>query len=258
MGDGTEIVMANKSITELESRSLSIFSKQYWTDAAAQIKSVKMLAYAAVFIALRVALKFVRIPAVQGLQFSFDCYVNSVGSLVYGPVIALVVGAITDTIGAIAAPSGPYFFPFIFVEMTSSFIFALFFWRRKLSVGRILLSKFTVNFICNIIMTSLCVKWSYAFFGTTGTVYNLINLSRIAKNLVMFPFEALLITLIFSAVIPPMIELKVLPKESDLGKINYKRLFITVGILTVISVSLILFYIFFLKGYISEHNIKLF
>ena len=102
----------------------------YWRDAARVCTDTRMLVFAALIVALRVVVKFFKIPLAAGLDLTFDCYVNSVGAVVYGPVMALAVGAVSDTLGCILAPNGAYFLPFILVEMSSGFIFALFLWRR--------------------------------------------------------------------------------------------------------------------------------
>ena len=94
-----------------------IFSAAYFKEAAQSFKSVKMLAFASLIVAMRVAVKFVTVPLAAGLELSLDCYVNSLGAIVYGPLMGLLVGAVSDTLGCIIHPTGPYFFPFIFTEM---------------------------------------------------------------------------------------------------------------------------------------------
>lgn len=236
---------------------LSVFSKAYWQEAARNFSRVKMLVFAALICALRIAVKAVRIPIIPGtLYFSFDAYVNALGSLVYGPLVGLAVGAVSDTIGAFLFPSGAYFFPFIVVEMSSSFIFALFFWKRTLGAPRVILAKFAVSFICNIVLNSLLIKWSYAYFAT-GKTYNLINGVRIVKNLVMIPLEGTLIVVILNAFLPVLKQMRFVEEGQEGLKLR-KRDIVLVILLTVISVALIVFYFFFLKDFISEHNIKLF
>lgn len=236
----------------------SIFSREYWREACGEMASARAIAFAAMIIALRVAVKMFKIPIGAGLNMTFDCYINALGSIVYGPVIGLLVGAISDTIGCVLFPTGPYFFPFIFVEMSSSFLFGLFLWRRKISVGRVLISKLTINLFCNIFLTSIFMKWMYIFLGDARALtYNIVNLARIAKNLVMFPIESILIVLILGLFIPLLKSLKVVPtSQGDL--IIKPRHIVMVTVTTVISIALILFYIFFLKDYISANNIKFF
>lgn len=236
---------------------VSIFSKAYWSEAAGLVKKVRMLVFAALICALRIAVKSFSIPIVPNtLSLTFDCYVNALGSLIYGPVMALLVGAVSDTIGAVLFPKGAYFFPFIFVEMSSGFIFGLFFWKRKISVSRAILAKFTVSFFCNIILTSLVMKWSYAYFAT-GKTYYFINVSRIVKNLVLFPLEGLIIVLILNAVLPLLKSRNFVDRGQEGLKLDKKSVILVIS-LTLLAVAIVLFYVLFLKDFLSENNIKLF
>ena len=71
-----------------------------------------MRVFAAVIIAMRIAVKAVKIVIIPGaLNFGFDFIVNSAGSMIYGPLVGLLVGAVSDTIGAVLFPTGAYFFP---------------------------------------------------------------------------------------------------------------------------------------------------
>jgi ECF transporter S component (folate family) len=193
-----------------------IFSSKYWKDATSQLGNIKMLTIAALIVALRVVVKFFKIPLAAGLSISFDAYVNSLGSLIYGPVMGLVVGAVSDILGCLlTGRMAEYFLPFILVEMASSFIFGLFFWKRKINVSRVLASKFTVNLICNIIMTSLFNKWMYyIYYGIEkAQAYNVINGARIVKNLIMFPLEAVIIVIVLSAALPVVSQIKLVDKN---------------------------------------------
>ena len=232
----------------------SIFSGSYWQKAASNLKNNRMLAFAGLIIALRVVVKAFKIPLAPGLTLTLDCYVNALGSVVYGPVIALLAGAVSDTLGCILFPSptSPYFFPFILVEMSSGFIFALFLWERTIDIKKTLLSKFTVNMICNIILTSLLIKWSNYLEGKT---YNLITLVRLCKNLVLFPLESMLIVIVLKAAIPPLSAIGFKGIRFTVDKLEKKH-YLYIALLALVSVGLVLFYVFWLKDFAAANNFK--
>ena len=232
----------------------SIFSAAYWKEAARNLKDVRMLALAAMIVALRAICKMLEIPLAPGLNINVAGLFNSVGAMVYGPVVGLVGAIVSDPLGYLLHPDGPYFLPFMLVDMSSSFIFGLFFWKRPLTVGRAMGAKFAVNMVSNIVMTSFIMKWYVAVFNL-GFAYNLINLTRIAKNLVMFPIEAILITAVLGALSPALYRLRLLSEQPNL-KLKAKH-YILVAVLTLISIGLVLFYIYFLKDLVAAHNIKL-
>ena len=64
------------------------FSKAYWRDAAAEMKDTRMLVFAALMIALRVAMKMVYIPLAPNLKINTAFVVNALGAMVIGPVLA--------------------------------------------------------------------------------------------------------------------------------------------------------------------------
>ena len=234
-----------------------IWTKAYWAAAAKCFADTRMMIFAGLIVALRVAVKFFKIPLAADLSLTFDCYVNAVGAVVYGPLTALAVGAVSDTLGAILAPTGPYFLPFILVEMSSGFIFALFLWRRTVTLSRVVWSKFTVNLFCNIILNSLLMKWYYLFLYGSEKSYNLINMVRIVKNLVLFPLEAGLIALLFQALLPAMAGLGLLPKRYTQPKMDRKHILLEIAVTLALSVGIVLLYVFVLKDWLSAHNIKL-
>ena len=177
------------------------FSRAYWVQALSEAKNPRMLVFAALVIALRVALKAVKIPIAASIDINTAFIVNAFGAMVYGPVVALMGAAISDTLGVLLVPSGPYFFPFIFTEMAGSFIFALFLYRTEVSILRILLSRFCICFFVNIVMTEPIMIRYYELFMTSQ--YAPFQAVRIAKNMVLFPIEAVILSIIFRGLIPP-------------------------------------------------------
>ena len=134
------------------------FSKAYWRDACAELKSIRMLMIAALLIAMRVALKGVAIPLGPTLKINTAIYVTGLGSMIFGPVIAVLGAMISDTLGCFLFPSGPYFFPFIFVEIAGSLIYALFFYRARISTTRVFLARFCICLFVNVIMNSMILE----------------------------------------------------------------------------------------------------
>lgn len=176
------------------------FSGDYWRSACLELKKPLILAFAAMMIVLRVVLKAVEIPVGPYLNITTGFFVNALGAMVFGPIVALLAAMITDTLGCMLFPVGPYFFPFIFVEMTSSLIFALFLYRTKLTAWRVLLSRFSVMVICNLILNpALLVLYNRMVLGGD---YAFLALPRVIKNLCLFPAESFLLLLFLNVMRP--------------------------------------------------------
>lgn len=236
-----------KTTTALKMRTASSrevfknpFSSRYWQLALKEFASVRTLVLAAIIIAIRVAIKELRIPIVPpSVYFGFDFLINSAGSMIYGPIVALLVGAVSDTLGAVLFPIGTYFFPFIVVEMLSGFIFALFFYRQQLSTRRIILARLAVVVICNFIVNPLIMTWSNYFFYKAP--YEFITIARVLKNAAMFPLECLILVFWLGALSTATYKLGYTyckPKKLEINFIHILSLVLAL----VISVGAILLY----------------
>lgn len=178
----------------------SPFSREYWRDAAAELRDTRMLVFAALMIALRVALKSLGIPIAADLKINIAFFVNAFGAMVFGPVVAIVAAAISDTLGCLLVPSGAYFFPFIFIEIAGSLIFALFLYRARVTATRVILSRFCIDFFVNIVLNTP-IMWLY-YKMVLGKSYVIFQLPRIIKNLALFPLESVLLVLFLTAMMP--------------------------------------------------------
>ena len=216
------------------------FSKEYWKQAASELKNTKTLIFAALMIALRIALQSVSIYIAADLRISIEFLVNALGAMTFGPVVAIAGAAVSDTLGALLFPSGPYFFLFIFTEIAGSMVFALFFYRTRISVTKVILSRFCTNFFVNIVLQTPIMYLYYQMM--LGKTYKIFNLPRMIKNLVLFPVESLLLVLFLRALIPPLKSLGY--KVSDISKLHFtKKNIVTLVILTIIGVAAVVIYV---------------
>lgn len=176
------------------------FTKLYWKTATSELKSVKILVFAAIMIALRVVMKSFSIPIAADLNIGLAFFINALGAMVFGPVVAMICAAISDTIGAILFPTGVYFFPFILTEVTGSLIFALFFYKTTITQTKVILARFCVCFFVNIVLTTPIMSLYYEIILERS--YVLFHIPRIAKNLILFPFEGLFLMYFLKITVP--------------------------------------------------------
>lgn len=175
------------------------FSKAYWRDAAAELKDTKMLVFAALMIALRVALKLVYIPLAPNLRINTAFLANALGAMVFGPVVAVPAAVISDFLGWLIHPEGPYFPPMVLLEVGGSLIFALFLYRAKITPVRVMLSRFCICLFINILLNTPLMMLYYAIC-MGGKLY-ILTVPHILKNLFMFPIESVVLTLFLSALL---------------------------------------------------------
>ena len=232
--------MWNQSSADANRLYATPFSRAYWAQAAGEFKNTRVLLFAALMIALRVALKSVSIPVAADLRIGVGFFVNAFGSMVYGPVVAIAAAAVTDTLGALLFPTGVYFFPFILTEIAGSLVFALFLYRARITALRVILSRFCINFFVNIVLQTPVMMAYYQI--VLGRNYKVFHWPRILKNLVMFPIESVLLILFLRLVIPPMQQLQYLPAGMDQMRFTRKNIAVLAA-LTGIGAAAVVYYI---------------
>jgi ECF transporter S component (folate family) len=182
------------------------FSKAYWRDAAAEMKDVRMLAVTALMIALRIVLKPLAIPLGPQLSIQTAMLATALGAMIYGPVIAIPAAMISDTIGFMIYPTGEYFLPFMLTEIASTMIYALLLYRAKATPTRVMLSRFFICSLVNVVLQQFIYAWWYTYIGNPEeakeTILGIMTVTRIFKNLAMFPLESVVLTLFLKLLMP--------------------------------------------------------
>lgn len=181
--------------------------QNYWKTAAASFKNVRMLAVCAMFIALRIAIGAVFIPVGENLRVYFTYAVTALGASIYGPLMALAEGFISDILGYFIAPSGGFFPGYTLSAMLGSVTYALFFYRQRLSVLRIFLCRLTVNLLINVLIGSV---WSAMLMGKAYYYY---VAKSIVKNLLLLPVETAVMYVVFRTMTPLLERMKLVQPQ---------------------------------------------
>lgn len=185
----------------------SPFTPGYWRTAAKELKNLRMLTLAAIVVALRIVLGGFYIPLGDNLNIFFGYLINGLGSAIYGPVAALLVGFATDILGYFVHPNGAFFPGYVLSTMLGSFFYALFFYRARITLPRIIGAKLTVNLLVNVGLGAL---WSAIQFSK-GYYYYLVK--SLVKNIGMLPIEVVLLWLFLRAMAPVCARNGLLPKQ---------------------------------------------
>ena len=176
------------------------FSKEYWRLALGEFRNPRTLVFAALVLALRIAAKPLSITIAGDLNEGIGFIINAFGSMVYGPVVALLSGVLSDTLGFLVFPSGVYFPLYMITEAAGSFVFALFLYRAEITIPRLILCRFCICFFVNVLLAYPIHTAYYSIM--LGKAYSIAWI-RIAKNIVLFPIEAVLLAVIFRSLLPP-------------------------------------------------------
>ena len=182
----------------------SIFSPSYWSAAWKEVKDLRRLTFAALICALSIVVGGFFITVGDNLRVYFTYFITSVGCAVYGPILGLMVAAVTDTLNYVLFPSG-------------ALIYSLFLYRKKITVLRLFGAKFCVNYLVNV---GLGCLWSQILYGK-GYVYYMVK--SLIKNSMLLPLEVMTMAALFSVLVPTFSRLGLLPGHSrkELQKLHF-------------------------------------
>ena len=115
------------------------FSPGYWRDALRELKDLRKLTFAALMIAACLILNKFKIPLGESLSLSVTFLARALCAAVCGPLVSIVFAAAEDTLGFfIGGSNGPYFPGYMITTITGCIVYALFFYRQRITVWRVL------------------------------------------------------------------------------------------------------------------------
>jgi ECF transporter S component (folate family) len=168
---------------------------QIFKDSAKEIKSTRTIVMIAMLIAINLVLDRFTIIASPTLHISLKFITYALIGLLYGPVTAVYAGGLTDIVGYIAYPKGPFFPGFTASAMLMGFIYGYFLYKKRLTVWRALLACAVITVVVNIGLNSLwlSILWENAFIP--------LLISRVLKNIIMLPIETAVLFIVGSFVL---------------------------------------------------------
>lgn len=170
--------------------------KDYWRQAAAELKKPRILTFSALMIAACWALSLIPDVYIGACKLSWGFLARSVCSMVGGPLNALVFGAAEDTITYLLKPSGPYFPGYMLTTMLGNFIYALFLYRAEFNPLRVFFAKLLTN-AQNVFLGSL---WSYILYGKK-TYWAYMSTSAMKNAILLIP-QTVILCFLFAALMP--------------------------------------------------------
>ncbi len=153
--------------------------------SAAQLKKVTTITMAAMLTAINVVLSLLVFYIGSLIKVSFAFITTSAAAFLYGPFTAGIVGGISDILGFVIKPVGPYFPGWTFNAVLTGIIHGLFFYNKPVSLKRVILSNLVVVVFVNLLLGTF---WLQVMGYTT---FFIALPARILESALMLPFEIL-------------------------------------------------------------------
>ena len=186
------------------------FSVAYWRTAASELRDLRKLLFAALMIAVCMALGVVpSLVLPYGGRVTWGFLARALCGYVCGPLVGLLFGFAEDILSFFLTGGGgyPFFFGYTLTTMLGVFIYALFFYRADLTVRRVFLAKLLTN-IENVTLGAL---WMSIL---SGKAYLVTATASAVKNLVMLPVQTALLCLLLAYLLPYLRQLGLVPETT--------------------------------------------
>lgn len=130
--------------------------------------TARSIALMGILIAMQVVLsRWLSIPT-QFVKISFAFIPVVFMAMTFSPLLAGVGNGFADFIGASLFPSGPFFPGFTLTAFLAGVIYSSFYYKKEMTLKRIILANVTVTVFMNLILNTL---WLYIMFGSSALAF---------------------------------------------------------------------------------------
>jgi len=173
------------------------------------LHNTRLVVFAALMVAMARALSLVPSIPIFHTKLSFGFLARALCAMVCGPMLGLVYGFVEDILGFILQPSGEFFFGYTLSTMLGVLIYALCFYRRRVTVVSIVVANLLVNLLVNAVLGSV---WNVMIRGATFWSW---FVPSFIKNMATIAPKALLLYILFHSMLPILRRMGVLPRAGE-------------------------------------------
>ncbi len=157
-----------------------------FTDSYREMKSVRTITTAAMFGAIAIILGMFSINIGNYIRVGFSSVPNGMIAYLFGPVVGGLFFGSLDVLKYLLKPSGAFFPGLTLVTVLAGVMYGCMYYKKPITIRRVLVSKFLVMLICNVILNTLCLSILY------GKGFMILLPARAFKNLVMWPIDSMI------------------------------------------------------------------
>ena len=166
-----------------------------FTDSFRALSRTRTITTAGLLLAIQMVLSsYGVIEVTDSLKISLAHLALTPTAILFGPVAASLQGALSDLLGFMLRPSGPYFPGFTLTAALLGVIYGMLLYKTKRSTWQIIAARVLVCLFVNIALNTIFLTMLY---GPSRLATLPI---RIVKNLIQLPIDCLLLGAVCKAV----------------------------------------------------------
>ncbi len=168
---------------------MKIFVKkwsQLFSDSYRELRQVKTIAAMGMFGAISVVLGSLTIVIGDYIKIGFSSVAQQFVYYLFGPVAGGFFAGAMDILKYFIKPTGAFFPGWTISAMTAGVLYGCFFYKKPLSIPRVLIAEFTVSVVCNMLLGTLWLTIMYE------KAFMVLLPVRVIKNLAMWPVNSML------------------------------------------------------------------
>lgn len=157
-----------------------------FTDSYREFKQVRTVTTAAMFGAVSVVLGYFTIVIGDYIKIGFSSIASQFVYYLFGPAVGGCFGGALDLLKYLIKPTGAFFPGFTFGAIVAGVLYGCFFYKKPITLLRVLAAELTVSIVCNMLLGTLWLSMLY------GKAFMVLLPLRVFKNLVMWPVNSIL------------------------------------------------------------------
>jgi len=157
-----------------------------FTESYRELKSVRTITTAAMFGAVAIVLSMFSINMGSYIRISFASLPNELVAYLFGPVVGGLFSGSMDVLKYLLKPMGAFFPGLTMVTVLAGIMYGCMFYKKPITLSRVLVTKFLVMLVCNVILNTICLSILY------GKGFMVLLPARALKNLVMWPIDSMI------------------------------------------------------------------
>lgn len=155
------------------------------------MKNVRVITTVGMLLAVATVLGFFKVPITEFIELRFAFLPIACTGMLFGPAVGGIMGMLSDILGYIVRPTGPFFPGFTISAIAEGLIYGFILYRKDLSVKRIAMAQLADTILVGMLLNPLWLSILY------GQGFIAVFAARIIKTAVMYPINlVLLITIL--------------------------------------------------------------